>query len=111
MHTPPGGPVALAEIQKEADIQCAIEIIEAMDRLAVEVDAMTRSSVSVMSILIERVDKATAQAEAASVESGTVAKKLNKLTIWIVIAAIVSAAAAGVQAWAAWYTITHNSHP
>jgi hypothetical protein len=32
------------------------------------------------------------------------------LTLWIVIAAIASAAAC-VQAWAAWCTITHNPHP
>jgi hypothetical protein len=92
-------------------VDAAIEIIETMDRLAVEVDGITNRSGTVINTLIERVHKATAQAEAASVESGKVARKLNQLTVWTVIAAIASAVAACIQAWAAWYTDTHNPHP
>jgi hypothetical protein len=95
-----------------ADTISAVEIIEAMGRLAISVDSMANRSVTVMNNLIDRVDKATAQAEVASMESGKVAhesaklsRQLNRLTIVIVIAAIASAAAAVVQAWAAWYTV------
>jgi hypothetical protein len=94
----PGGPDSVVlQAQMQADVKCAIEIIETMGRLTVAVNDMANRS------------------EAASIESGKVAaesaklsRQLNRLTIFVVIAAIVSALAAGLQAWAAWYTATTN---
>jgi hypothetical protein len=94
-----GGPVALVQVQKEGDIQCAIEIIEAMGRLTVAVNDMANRS-----------EAASKESGKVAVESANLSRKLNRLTFWIVAAAIVSAIAAGIQAWAAWYTI-HNPHP
>jgi hypothetical protein len=83
---------SVPKAQMEVGTACAVEMIEAMDRLTLGVNDMANRS------------------EIASVESGKVSRKLNQLTIWIVIAALVSTVAAGIQAWAAWYTI-HNPHP
>jgi hypothetical protein len=101
-----------------AQVDCAIEITEALIGLKTAVNDMANRSVTVMSRLIEGIDKATKQAEASSTDSANLAaesaklsRKLNMLTIWIVIAAIISAGAAGVQAWAAWYNVHHPQQP
>jgi hypothetical protein len=113
-----GSEIPLLKAKAQADIECTIEIIAALTQLSIGIVEMNRTATTMINDLIKSVDKARDQAEASSVESGKVAsesanlsRKLNRLTFWIVIAAIVSAAAAGVQAWAAWYTITHNPHP
>lgn len=98
-----------------ADVDCAIEIAEALIGLKVAVNDMANRSVTVMSNLTKEIEEATAQAEVSSRESGkaaaesaNLARKLNRLTFWIVFAALISAAAAGVQAWAAWYDVHHR---
>ena len=95
-----GGPVALVQIQKEADIQCAIEIIEAMGRLTVAVNDMANRS-----------EAASKESGKVAAESAKLSRKLNWLTVWIVIAAIGSTAAAIVQAAVAVHTVMHNPHP
>jgi hypothetical protein len=85
-----GGPVALVQVQKEADIQCAIEIIEAMGSLTVAVNDMANRS-----------EAASKESGRVAAESANLSRKLNRLTVWIVIAAIASAVAACVQAWVA----------
>jgi hypothetical protein len=83
----------------EVGTACAVEMIEAVGKLTFAVNEMTNSSVA-----------ASKESGKVAAESAKLSRKLNRLTFVIVIAAIASAAAAGIQAWAAWYTI-HNSHP
>jgi hypothetical protein len=73
---------------------------------------------SALTGLTTAIDKATTQAAISSAESTNAAhesanlsRKLNMLTFWIVLAAIISAGAAGVQAWAAWYNAHHPQQP
>ena len=104
--------------QWEVNIDCAVEIAEALVGLTVAVQSLERNSVTVMNNLIAEIKTATAQAKTSAEESGKMAaesakvsRKLNALTIWTVIAAIVSAGAAGVQAWTAWYNVHHPQQP
>ena len=97
-----------------AEVDCAIEITEALIGLKVAVDSMANQVATVMVNLTAEINKATAQAVISSNEStkvahesATLSRKLNRLTFWIVLAALVSAAAAGVQAWGAWYAVHH----
>jgi hypothetical protein len=107
--------IVFLRARAQADIACATEIIEAMAALTEAVNDMANRSVTVRNNLIDGVDKATAQSKAASIESGKVAvesanlsRKLNRLTFWIVAAAIGSPVAAIVQAVVAVYAVTHD---
>jgi hypothetical protein len=95
-------------------VDCAIEIAEALIGLRVAVQSLETNSMIVMNNLIKEIDKATKQAvissgesTKAAHESANLSQKLNVLTIGIVIAAFLSAGAACVQAWTAWYTVQH----
>jgi hypothetical protein len=108
----PQNETALRPVQAEASIDCAIEVAEALISLRVAVEDMANRSVLVIGNLMVVIEKATAQAILSSDESTKVAKesanlsaKLNRLTKWIIIAAILSALAAIIQAGTAVYAI------
>lgn len=98
-----GNDVAQRLVISEVNVDCAVEMAETLVGLTVVVEDMANRSVIVMDNLIAAVDKAAA-------ESANVAKKLNTLTIWIIMAAIASAIAAAVQAGVAVYTAIHAAH-
>jgi hypothetical protein len=100
----------------EVNVDCAVEIAETLVGLTGAVNNMATQLQTVMNNLIKAVDRAAAQSLIASeestkaaAESSNVAKKLNKLTIWIIVAAILSALAAGVQSTVAVYTALRPS--
>lgn len=104
----PGNEAPQRQAQMEASVECAIELYGAMSGLKVAVEDMANRTVLVANRLTAAIEKATDQAEVSSHESTNVAlqsanlsRKLNRLTVWIIIAALLSAAAAVVQAWAA----------
>jgi hypothetical protein len=106
--------VAKMSAQTEASIDCAIEIAESLMSLTVAVNDMANRSLTVTNNVIEAINKSTQQLVVSSNESTSVAREsaklsatLNRLTIWIIAAAILSAAAAGLQAWVAWYSVRH----
>jgi hypothetical protein len=110
----PGNEDAFRPTVAAANVDCAIEITEALIGLTVAVQSMETKSVIVMNNLIKKLDEATVQAAESSKESGKVAaesanlsQQLNSLTIWIIIAAFLSAIAAVVQAGVAVVTLTH----
>jgi hypothetical protein len=104
--------MAYRATSQAVEVDCAIEIAEALAGLKAAVNDMASRFVTVMGNLTKEIERATAQAEVSSRESGkaaaesaNLARKLNRLTFWIVVAALISAGAAGVQAWSAWYTV------
>jgi hypothetical protein len=108
----PGNEGAARAVIAGVNLDCAIEIAEALVGLTVAVRSLEQNSMLVMNKLLKEIETSTAQTKTSSQESGKVAlesanlsRKLNRLTIWIVIAAIVSAGAAAVQASVAWYTV------
>jgi hypothetical protein len=108
----PGNEVAQRAAQSEVSIDCAIEITEALIGLKVAVEDMANRTVTVANNLIAAIDKATVQLVIASGESTNVAKesatlsgKLNRLTKWIIAAAVLSAIAAAIQAGVALHAI------
>jgi hypothetical protein len=110
MRGVPASPKEMA--QWEVNIDCAVEISEALVGLTVAVQSMEQNSVIVMNKLITEIKGATAQAVISSDESSKVAKEstklsgqLNWLTKWIIGAAVLSAIAAAIQAYAALYPI------
>ena len=101
----PGNEGAFRPVAAAANVDCAIEITEALVSLTATVRSMEMNSVAVMNSLIKRIDEATEQSAESSKESGKVAaesanlsRKLNRLTFWIIVAAFLSAIAAVVQA-------------
>jgi hypothetical protein len=111
----PGNDVALRPLEAEAQIDCAIETIDAMTGLKASVDDMANRTVTVINGLTEAIGKATAQAEESAKESGKVvtesaklSSQLNSLTRWIVVAALLSSLAAVIQAGAAIYNSLHQ---
>jgi hypothetical protein len=90
-------------------MQSAIAITEALIGLTVAVEDLANRTVTRMNALSETITKASeqsaqtsalasTQAATASQESGALQRKLNKLTIWIVVAAIASGLGTVVQA-------------
>ena len=101
-------------VEAEITIDCAIELSESVLALTAAANDMANRTVTVINNLKDKIDAATKQAEESARESGKMAaesanltRKLNRLTIWIIIAAFLSAGAACVQAWTAWYTVQH----
>ena len=88
------------KVQMQVGTECAVEMIEAMGRLTVAVNDMAKGS-----------EAASKESGKVAVESANLSRKLNRLTFWIVAAAIGSAAAAIVQAAVAVHTVMHNPHP
>jgi hypothetical protein len=87
-------------VKAMADIDCAIAIQDALTGLTTAINkATTQAAIS------------SAESTNAAHESANLSRKLNMLTFWIVLAAIISAGAAGVQAWAAWYNAHHPQQP
>jgi hypothetical protein len=110
-HTP-GNQATQGQAQMEANLDCAIEINEALIGLTFAVNDVANRTVDVLNRLTAAIDKATAQAEissheatSVSKESAKVSRQLNRLTVWIIIAAILSAVAAAIQAGTALYGI------
>jgi hypothetical protein len=96
-------------------LECAIEIADVLVGLQSAINDMANRGVTVSNNLIAKIEEATKQAEESAKESGklaaesaNLARKLNRLTLWIVFAALISAGAAGVQAWTAWYNVHHQ---
>jgi hypothetical protein len=108
----PGNEDAFRPTLAASNVDCAIEITEALIGLKVAVDSMANQAFTVMCNLTAAIDKATAQAILSSEESTKVAKEstklagqLNRLTSWIIAAAILAAIAAAVQVGAALYVV------
>jgi hypothetical protein len=108
----PGNEAAQRVAQSEINVDCAIEIAEALIGLKVAMNSMANQVATVMINLTAAIDKATAQAVLSSEESTKVAIEstklsghLNRLTKWIIAAAVLSAIAAIVQAGAAVYIV------
>jgi len=108
-----GHDAAQMAAQTQASIDCAIEMAKSVIGLTVAVNDMANRSVTVMNNVIEAMNKSTQQLVVSANESTLVAResarlsaKLNRLTIWIIAAAVLSAAA-GVQSWVAWYSVYH----
>lgn len=106
----PGNEDAFRPTLAASNVDCAIEITEALIGLKVAVDSMANQVATVMINLTAGIDKATAQSVLSSEESTKVAKEsttlsgqLNRLTRWIIAAAVLAAIAAVVQAGAAVY--------
>jgi hypothetical protein len=104
----PGNETAQRPVQSEVNVDCAIEITEALISLEVAVADMADRTALVAGNFIRAIEKATEQAEISSRESTAVAKesatlsrRLNKLTLWIILAALLSALATVVQSVAA----------
>lgn len=96
-------------LQMQGSMQSAIAITEALIGLTVAVEDLANRTVTRMNALSETITKASeqsaqtsalasTQAATASQESGALQRKLNKLTIWIVVAAIASGLGTVVQA-------------
>ncbi len=101
----PGNESAQRKTQIEVDLECAIEINDALVGLTTAANDMSNRLVLTLTNLTGAIEKSTAQAVVSSEEATSVAKesanlsrKLNRLTLWIIIAAIASAASAIVQA-------------
>lgn len=91
-----------------ANFESAIEVSEALIGLNDSADR----AVAVLGSLTAAINKATAQAEVSSREATSVAKEsatfsgqLNRLTRWVIIAAVLSAIAAAIQAGVALWGI------
>jgi len=101
----PGNESAQRKTQIEVDLECAIEINYALVGLTTAANDISNRLVLTLTNLTGAIEKSTAQAVVSSEEATSVAKesanlsrKLNRLTLWIIIAAIASAASAIVQA-------------
>jgi len=112
IRSTPGNDSAQRAVQMEVDIDCASEVAETLMGLDVAVEDMANRGVSVLGSLTAAIDKATAQAVISSaestkvaVESTKLAGQLNHLTGWVILAAILSAVGALIQAGVALYTI------
>lgn len=100
------------KLNQEADIRIAIETCESLFGLTVAVNDMANRSIGTLNKLTEAITAATAQAERSSAEATSVATQsanlsgqLNRLTKWIIAAAVLSAIAAAIQAGAAMFSI------
>jgi hypothetical protein len=112
LRNAPGNEAAQRSAQLVADIKCAIEIGEALLDFKVAVQDTANRAVLVLGNLTSAIDKATTQAEISSQEATSVAKEsakfsqqLNRLTLWVITAAVLSAIAAIIQAGVALYGI------
>jgi hypothetical protein len=77
-------------LKAKADALSALAITESLAELTVAIDRLQG--------LASAIEAATAQAKQSSGESSNLSKKLNRLTIWIAIAALGSAAGTILQA-------------
>jgi hypothetical protein len=109
---------AYLSLAQEIQIHSAIEVTSALIGLSAGVDDLANRVVTVANNLTSAITAATKQAEDSSKESANLAaksadlsRKLNSLTIWIIVTAFLSAGAAAVQAIAVVYQINHPSPP
>jgi hypothetical protein len=92
-----------APASQRGQIQSAIEISEALTGLTVAVNDMANRMVTVTNNLQKAVETASAESTQAAKESAAVSRQLNRLTRWIIAAAVLSAVAACIQAGAVLY--------
>jgi hypothetical protein len=85
-------------IQAKAAIQSAVAVTESLAALTFAVDDVANRTIGRMNDLIKAIEAATSQAKESSNESSNLAKTLNRLTIWIAIAALGSAVGTILQA-------------
>jgi hypothetical protein len=100
------------KLQQEAEIRIAIETCESLFALTVAVNDMANRSIETLNKLTGAITAATEQAKTSSAETTNVAResanlssKLNRLTRWIIGAAVLSAFAAAIQAGVAVFSI------
>jgi hypothetical protein len=88
-------------LEAKASIQSAVAVTEFLAALTLAVNDVANRTIGRMNDLIKAIEAATAQAKESSAESSNLAKMLNRLTIWIALAALGSAAGTILQAVAA----------
>jgi hypothetical protein len=85
-------------LQAKAAIQSAVAVTESLAALTFAVDDVANRTIGRMNDRIKAIEATTTQAKESSEESSNLAKTLNRLTIWIAIAALGSAAGTILQA-------------
>jgi methyl-accepting chemotaxis protein len=102
-------------LQLKVPIQSAIEIGAALNSLREVLNEIASRAVTIADNLQSTIEKATEQSEMtaqqsthAAKESAKLSQQLNRLTLWIIGAAILSAIAACIQAGAAIYSVLHT---